>query len=168
MAVLERCQETSMNRHFIAPPSLSDAAPAGHRNRHDLHQEVCNHRSRARVPRTEFRYAAKFQRIFIEQMQALTKIRNGGRQTVTVVRKEPRKRRLIQAVDASGGGGVNNEPQPHMPIRSQECGAKTRQGGPCKVPATKNGRCRLHCGKSPVAARGRATAITRTVGGPIK
>lgn len=51
-----------------------------------------------------FRYAAKFQRIFIEQMQALTKYRNGGRQTVTVVRKEPRKRRQIQAVEASGGG----------------------------------------------------------------
>ena len=28
------------------------------------------------------------------------------------------------------------------------CGAKTRQGGTCQQPAMKNGRCRLHGGKS--------------------
>ena len=41
----------------------------------------------------------------------------------------------------------------------QRCGAKTRQGSPCKRPANKrNGRCRLHGGRStgPKSADGRA------------
>ena len=41
----------------------------------------------------------------------------------------------------------------------QRCGAKTRQGTPCKRPANKrNGRCRLHGGQStgPKTAEGRA------------
>ena len=41
----------------------------------------------------------------------------------------------------------------------QRCGAKTRQGSPCKRPANKrNGRCRLHGGQStgPKTAEGRA------------
>ena len=41
----------------------------------------------------------------------------------------------------------------------QRCGAKTRQGSPCKRPANKrNGRCRLHGGQSkgPKNAEGRA------------
>lgn len=28
------------------------------------------------------------------------------------------------------------------------CGARTRSGGPCRKPAMKNGRCRLHGGES--------------------
>lgn len=31
---------------------------------------------------------------------------------------------------------------------AKECGAKTRAGGQCKAPAMKNGRCRVHGGKS--------------------
>ena len=34
------------------------------------------------------------------------------------------------------------------PIPRVFCGAKTRVGGRCKQPAMKNGRCRLHGGKS--------------------
>ena len=34
------------------------------------------------------------------------------------------------------------------PIPRVFCGAKTRTGGKCKQPAMKNGRCRLHGGKS--------------------
>lgn len=30
----------------------------------------------------------------------------------------------------------------------KECGAKTRSGGRCRAPAMKNGRCRIHGGKS--------------------
>lgn len=36
----------------------------------------------------------------------------------------------------------------HYPIPRIECGAKTRTGGSCRQPAMKNGRCRLHGGKS--------------------
>jgi hypothetical protein len=40
------------------------------------------------------------------------------------------------------------------PANSPRCGAKTRGGPPCRQPAMKNGRCRLHGGKSPGAPRG--------------
>lgn len=36
----------------------------------------------------------------------------------------------------------------HYPIPRKFCGARTRSGGSCKQPAMKNGRCRLHGGKS--------------------
>ena len=36
----------------------------------------------------------------------------------------------------------------HYPIPRIECGARTRAGGRCRQPAMKNGRCRLHGGKS--------------------
>lgn len=36
----------------------------------------------------------------------------------------------------------------HYPMPRAFCGAKTRTGGFCKQPAMKNGRCRLHGGKS--------------------
>jgi len=34
------------------------------------------------------------------------------------------------------------------PIPRKFCGARTRTGGMCRQPAMKNGRCRLHGGKS--------------------
>jgi hypothetical protein len=40
------------------------------------------------------------------------------------------------------------------PANSPRCGAKTRAGSVCRQPAMKNGRCRLHGGKSPGAPRG--------------
>jgi hypothetical protein len=40
------------------------------------------------------------------------------------------------------------------PANSPRCGAKTRAGPPCRQPAMKNGRCRLHGGKSPGAPCG--------------
>lgn len=36
----------------------------------------------------------------------------------------------------------------HYPMPRKECGARTRTGGMCRQPAMKNGRCRLHGGKS--------------------
>ena len=36
----------------------------------------------------------------------------------------------------------------NYPMPRRFCGAKTRQGGSCRQPAMKNGRCRLHGGKS--------------------
>jgi hypothetical protein len=40
------------------------------------------------------------------------------------------------------------------PANAPRCGAKTRAGSVCRQPAMKNGRCRLHGGKSPGAPRG--------------
>jgi len=36
----------------------------------------------------------------------------------------------------------------HYPMPRVYCGARTRSGGVCRQPAMKNGRCRLHGGKS--------------------
>jgi hypothetical protein len=36
------------------------------------------------------------------------------------------------------------------------CGARTRSGRPCRCPAMRNGRCRIHGGLSPGAPRGSA------------
>lgn len=40
------------------------------------------------------------------------------------------------------------------PSKAPRCGAKTRSGALCRQPGMKNGRCRLHGGKSPGAPRG--------------
>ena len=34
------------------------------------------------------------------------------------------------------------------PTTAPRCGARTRLGGPCEQPAMRNGRCRMHAGKS--------------------
>lgn len=38
--------------------------------------------------------------------------------------------------------------------KSPRCGATTRKGTPCKAPAMKNGRCRMHGGASTGAPQG--------------
>ena len=43
--------------------------------------------------------------------------------------------------------------------KAPRCGAKTRQGTPCKAPAMKNGRCRMHGGKSPGGPVGNQHAL---------
>ena len=60
-----------------------------------------------------------------------------------------------------------DEVRPELPMpmhRSSRCGAKTRAGGeaggaPCRAPAMKNGRCRLHGGKSPGPPTGNRNAL---------
>jgi uncharacterized protein YjcR len=42
---------------------------------------------------------------------------------------------------------------------AQRCGAKTRKGTPCKSPAMKNGRCRMHGGMSTGAPKGNKNAF---------
>lgn len=50
----------------------------------------------------------------------------------------------------------DNPMQTPMPMHlSPRCGAHSRRTGkPCRNPAMKNGRCRMHGGKSPGAPRG--------------
>ena len=50
----------------------------------------------------------------------------------------------------------NNPMQNLLPMHlSPRCGAHSRRTGkPCRNPAMKNGRCRMHGGKSPGAPRG--------------
>ena len=44
-------------------------------------------------------------------------------------------------------------------MKSPRCGAKTRQGKDCRSPAMKNGRCRMHGGKSSGAPLGSAHGL---------
>jgi len=45
-------------------------------------------------------------------------------------------------------------------LESPRCGAKTRRGTePCKAPAMKNGKCRLHGGKSKGPPRNNQNAL---------
>ncbi len=45
-------------------------------------------------------------------------------------------------------GWLKNGNPPGDPNTAPRCGAKTRQATACRQPAMKNGRCRLHGGKS--------------------
>jgi len=45
-------------------------------------------------------------------------------------------------------GWLKNDNSPGDFMKAPRCGAKTRRGTPCQAPAMKNGRCRLHGGKS--------------------
>src|SRR5436309_13954833 len=51
-------------------------------------------------------------------------------------------------------GRLKNGNRSGDPSTAPRCGAKTRSSGVCRQPAMKNGRCRLHGGKSPGAPRG--------------
>jgi hypothetical protein len=45
-------------------------------------------------------------------------------------------------------GWLRNNNPPGDLSKARRCGAKTRRGTPCQSPAMKNGRCRMHGGKS--------------------
>ena len=51
-------------------------------------------------------------------------------------------------VHAQRQGWLKNENPPGDFLAAPRCGAKTRKGQSCRQPAMKNGRCRLHGGKS--------------------
>src|SRR5262245_41841468 len=41
-----------------------------------------------------------------------------------------------------------HQPHAHALAKARQCGARTRRGTPCRGPAMKNGRCRMHGGPS--------------------
>jgi hypothetical protein len=45
-------------------------------------------------------------------------------------------------------GCLKNDNSPGDFTKAPRCGARNRRGTPCQAPAMKNGRCRLHGGKS--------------------
>ncbi len=45
-------------------------------------------------------------------------------------------------------GRLRNNNRPGDPNSARRCGAKTRSGAPCRGPAMRNGRCRMHGGLS--------------------
>ncbi len=50
---------------------------------------------------------------------------------------------------------MKSEIQPH----AKRCGAKTRSGVPCNNSGMRNGRCRMHGGKSPGPPKGNKNAF---------
>lgn len=56
--------------------------------------------------------------------------------------------RKPQAARAAGRGWLKNNNRTGNPDNAPRCGARTRQGTPCKGPAMPNGRCRMHGGPS--------------------
>ena len=57
---------------------------------------------------------------------------------------------------------MKSKNKPHAQYKfliSPRCGAKTRVGTPCKAPAMKNGRCRMHGGKSTGPPKGTQNAL---------
>ena len=55
---------------------------------------------------------------------------------------EPHANRKKRAILLKNGNPQGN------PMNAPRCGAKTREGTPCRGPAMANGRCRMHGGKS--------------------
>jgi len=49
---------------------------------------------------------------------------------------------------AARRGWLRHGNPPGDPANAPRCGAKTRKGTPCRGPAMRNGRCRMHGGKS--------------------
>jgi hypothetical protein len=57
---------------------------------------------------------------------------------------------------------LKTEDKPHAKpgfLNSPRCGAKTRKGKSCQAPAMKNGRCRMHGGKSTGPPKGTQNAL---------
>jgi hypothetical protein len=55
---------------------------------------------------------------------------------------------VLKSTPPSGRGWLRNGNVPGDFHNCERCGAKTRAGPPCLSPAMKNGRCRMHGGKS--------------------
>jgi hypothetical protein len=91
--------------------------------------------------------ATKLLRTYAAQMEALTRYRAKGQQKVVVehVSVNAGGQAIVGLVEGGGGVARKSEGRPHaFPI----CGARTREGHPCKNPPMPNGRCRMHGGKS--------------------
>jgi hypothetical protein len=56
-------------------------------------------------------------------------------------------------------GWLKNGNPPGDFTKAPRCGARTRKGTPCKGPAMKNGRCRMHGGTSPGGLVGNQHAL---------
>jgi hypothetical protein len=55
---------------------------------------------------------------------------------------------MTQAPQTKRRGWLKNGNPPGDLASAKSCGARTRVGRPCKGPAMKNGRCRMHGGPS--------------------
>ena len=117
--------------------------------------------------------ANKLSRTYTTLLEALNRHRGKGQQKVTVehVHVHAGGQAVVGMVATPGQPGVgmpsisrNNPMQSKLPARlamhlGPRCLARTRAGTPCRSPAMTNGRCRMHGGKAPGAAKGNRNAL---------
>ncbi|UQV19065.1 hypothetical protein MU852_04160 [Brevundimonas albigilva] len=117
-------------------------------------------------------------RTFTAQVDALTKLRTGGKQQMEVryVYVDARSQTVIGGYPAGEGEGpvrqseISNKPMHPvseplvMRLRAAcRCGARTRAGTPCQAPAIRGKRrCRMHGGRSTGAPKGEANGNYQT------
>jgi hypothetical protein len=110
--------------------------------------------------------ATRLMRVFNDQLEAFAKLKGKtSEQKVTVehVHVYEGGQAIVGAVGTPRGGRemeievrphewrrgrLKNENPPGDLSAVQSCGARTRRGSPCRCPAMRNGRCRLHGGLS--------------------
>ena len=108
--------------------------------------------------------ANKLSRTYAALLDALNRHRGKGQQKVTVehVHVHEGGQAIVGNVDSRGDGSHRkrrNNPV-HLPMhQAPRCRARTRRDSPCQSPAMKNGRCRMHGGPSPGAAKGNKNAL---------
>jgi hypothetical protein len=105
--------------------------------------------------RENLNQANKLSRTYINLLEALNRHRGKGQQKVTVehVHVHEGGQAVVGMVETPGVGGTQNQRinpmQSKLPMHlSLRCGARTRKGSQCQAPAMRNGRCRMHGGKS--------------------
>ena len=108
--------------------------------------------------------ANKLSRSCAVLVEALNRHRGKGQQKVTVehVTVNAGGQAIVGSVQPPGGGAPSQtEERPHaIPMhRAPQCGARTRSASSCRAPAMRNGRCRLHGGKSTGPPKGNKNAF---------
>jgi hypothetical protein len=108
--------------------------------------------------------ANKLSRTYAALIDALNRHRGKGQQTVRVehVHVHSGGQAIVGMVERRGEGLSRNQRNNPMQLpmhRASKCRARTRIGQPCQAPATPNGRCRMHGGKSPGAPKGNKNAF---------
>jgi hypothetical protein len=111
--------------------------------------------------------ANKVSRTHVLLVEALNRHRGKGQQKVTVehVHVHAGGQAIVGNVGNPGEGFSrnqrNNPMQSKLPMHlSPKCGARTKSSGkPCQSPAMKNGRCRMHGGKSRGAPKGNRNSL---------
>ncbi len=152
-----------MRKHFVTwlPPIIRSVSASTRKNAFRVLRSAGNLNRCKEIPQQDSNALtfARLSKAFASQVDALTKLRRGGEQKVTVdhVHVYPGGQAIVGAVTHTGApraiSKIRNNPMHRMtreplPLReTPRCGAKTRSGKPCQSPAVRGRRrCRMHGG----------------------
>jgi hypothetical protein len=123
-----------------------------------------NHRTISKLGPATFSSPTKLSALVVLLTERLDHHRGRGQQQITVKHVTVNADQAIvgnvehhQGVGRSCNQGIN--PMHLHMHRASRCQAKTRRGSLCQSPAMKNGRCRMHGGKSPGVPKGNRNAL---------